>query len=115
MVSTMEGAGRSAAIYQAKRLFRAILHDEERYPNPDAFDPTRYLTPEGVLDRSAPDPTVDAAFGFGRRICVGRHFAMDSLWIAIAYILATLDIQKAVDEAGNVVEPSGEYTPGLIR
>ncbi|GJE97958.1 cytochrome P450 [Phanerochaete sordida] len=90
----------------------AILHDEERYPNPDVFDPTRYLTPDGELNKDMPDP--EPAFGFGRRICPGRYFAMDSMWIAMAHILATLNVEKAVDAAGNVIEPSGEYTSGLL-
>lgn len=91
----------------------AMLHDEERYPNPDLFDPARFLTPDGELDPDAPGPEL-AAFGFGRRICPGRYFAMDSMWIAMAHILATVNIEKAVDDAGNILEPSGEYTSGLI-
>lgn len=93
---------------------RGVLHDKDAYPNPDIFDPTRYLTPSGELDKDSPDPT-EFAFGFGRRICPGRHFAMDSMWITVAYILATLKIEMARDEFGNVLVPSGEYTPGLLR
>ena len=90
-----------------------MLHDEIRYPHPETFDPTRFLTPDGELDRDAPD-SMEAGFGFGRRICAGVHFAMDSVWINMAYILATLDIEKPVDDKGSVVEPSGEYTTGLL-
>lgn len=92
---------------------RAILHDENRYPNPETFDPTRYLTPGGELAKDVPDP-IEAAFGYGRRICVGRYFAMDSLWIAISHLMATVNIEKALDENGRVIEPSGEFTPGLL-
>ncbi|GJE84150.1 cytochrome P450 [Phanerochaete sordida] len=91
----------------------AVLHDETRYPNPDVFDPTRFLTPDGQLDKSAPDPT-EACFGFGRRICAGRYFALDAVWTSIACILSTLDIAKPLDAAGKPVEPSGEYTTGLL-
>ena len=93
---------------------RGILHDDSRYPNPETFDPTRFLDANGQLDPNAPDPT-EASFGFGRRICPGRHFAMESLWITIAYMLATVKLEKPLDETGKVIEPSGEYTPGLIR
>lgn len=95
-------------------LTRAILHDENTYPNAETFDPTRYLTPDGQLDKNAPDPT-ETAFGFGRRRCPGRHLAMESMWIAISYVLATLSVQKAKDASGNVVEPSEEYTSGMLR
>lgn len=45
---------------------RAIFHDENVYPEPDRFNPDRYLTEDGKLDPSVRDP--EAAFGYGRRI-----------------------------------------------
>nr|BAL05171.1 cytochrome P450 [Phanerodontia chrysosporium] len=88
-----------------------ILNDEKRYPHPESFIPERYLTTDGTLDSSAPDPT-EACFGFGRRMCLGRYFAFDSLWIAVASLAAAFHMEKAVDESGSVIEPSGEYTSG---
>ncbi|EKM58563.1 uncharacterized protein PHACADRAFT_207382 [Phanerochaete carnosa HHB-10118-sp] len=90
----------------------AILHDPVRFPDPDTFDPTRWLTPDGQLSQATSDAMV--AFGFGRRICPGRHFAMESIWISMVHILAMYNIAKPVDESGTVVEPSGEYTSGLV-
>ena len=94
-------------------VHRAILHDETKYPNPEVYDPTRYLTSDGKLNPDAPDPM--EGFGFGRRVCPGRHFATESMWITMAYLLATVKLEKPVDEQGNVIEPSGEYTSGLLR
>nr|BAL05107.1 cytochrome P450 [Phanerodontia chrysosporium] len=92
----------------------AVLHDEARYANPDAFDPTRFLTPAGMLDKDAPD-ALEAAFGYGRRVCAGLHFALDSMWVNVACVLATLDIRKPVNEHGVPVEPSMAYTTGLLE
>lgn len=39
---------------------------------------------------------------------------MDTVWINAAYILATMDINRPVDEFGNAIDPSGEYTSGLF-
>lgn len=89
------------------------MHDEERYPDPETFKPTRFLTSDGKLNRDVPDP--DDVFGYSRRVCPGRHFALDMLWLSIASILAVFNVEKSVDESGNVVEPSGEHTSGLVR
>ncbi|KAJ6550242.1 cytochrome P450 [Mycena capillaripes] len=90
----------------------AILHDDEMYPDPKSFKPERFLR-NGKLNPDVRDPET-VAFGFGRRICPGKHLASDSLWLTIASMLATMDIKKAVDEEGKVVEPSYEYTSGLV-
>lgn len=44
-----------------------------------------------------------------RRICPGRFMAYSSVWMAIASILSVFEITKAIDEDGEVVEPSYEY------
>lgn len=47
--------------------YRAILHDSEEYPEPERFNPVRFIK-DGRLNRSVRDPST-LAFGFGRR-CV---------------------------------------------
>ncbi|KAJ7693224.1 cytochrome P450 [Mycena rosella] len=89
----------------------AILHDEEMYPDPHLFKPERFLL-DGKLNPAIQDPET-ATFGFGRRICPGRHMATSSLMITIASILATMNIKKARDKNGEEIEPSHEYFPGL--
>ncbi|KAJ7247317.1 cytochrome P450 [Mycena rebaudengoi] len=89
----------------------AMSHDEVMYPDSFSFKPERFL----LDDKPSPDVSAPTfVFGFGRRICPGRHMAMSSLWISIASILATFDISKAVGEDGKVIEPSYEYEPGII-
>ncbi|KAJ7622234.1 cytochrome P450 [Roridomyces roridus] len=91
----------------------AVLHDENVYPDPYTFRPERFLTEDGKLDPTIPDPT-EVAFGLGRRSCPGRHLAELSIWIAVVSVLAVFDIKKKVGENGEVVEPSYEYTVGVI-
>lgn len=45
----------------------------------------------------------------------GQHMARASIWITVASILATFNIQKATDNAGKTIEPSGKYSSGLVR
>lgn len=85
-----------------------LLHDPQTYSNPSVFDPTRFLEP-----RNEPDPEAHA-FGYGRRVCPGRYLAVDSLFITIVRMLATLKIGKAVDEDGNEMEARYEILPGTL-
>jgi len=90
----------------------ALLHDEDMYPDPDTFKPERFIL-DGKRNPLVLDPEM-VAFGFGRRVCPGRHLASSSVWITVASMLATFNIEKAVDEEGKIVEPSYEYFPGVI-
>jgi cytochrome P450 len=84
----------------------AMLHDEAEYPEPFKFMPERWILKDGQKE---PLNLVKAAFGFGRRICPGKSLAEDSIYIAIITILATLDVQKAVDAHGQLITPPGDY------
>ncbi|RDX54729.1 cytochrome P450 [Lentinus brumalis] len=79
-----------------------MTHDESVYKDPFTFNPERFL---GAAPEH--DPTT-LAFGFGRRVCPGSHLALQSLFINIALVLATM-----------MIEPDGErpevrYTSGII-
>jgi len=89
----------------------AILHDQRDYPEPFEFKPERFLK-DGGLNLNVREPT--ASFGFGRRICPGRHIAISSLYLSIASILSAFKIEHAIDDRGNVIEPSKEYISALI-
>ncbi|KAF4581747.1 hypothetical protein EYR40_002763 [Pleurotus pulmonarius] len=91
----------------------AILHDETTFPEPEKFDPSRFLK-NGVIDTQLKD-RVMATFGFGRRVCPGRYFALDNLWLNLASILSVYTMSKAVDENGQQIEINLEYTADLNR
>ncbi|EJD42933.1 PAH-inducible cytochrome P450 monooxygenase PC-PAH 3 [Auricularia subglabra TFB-10046 SS5] len=94
--------------------FWGILRDENLYNDPDEFEPERYISPDGRLDFSrAPDPRT-IMFGFGRRICPGRHFADDSMWLTVATVLACFNISPAKDDGGKYFVPDGAMRSGLV-
>ncbi|KAF9041392.1 cytochrome P450 [Panaeolus papilionaceus] len=87
----------------------AMCQNEDDYPNPEQFNPERYLK-DGKLDPSMRDPTL-LNFGFGRRICPGMHMGLSMVWMTALSILATYKISKALDEKGKEIEPKVEFVP----
>ncbi|KAF9228600.1 cytochrome P450 [Gyrodon lividus] len=88
----------------------AMNHNEDTYPEPDVFKPERFFVDGEINDEKS---TTSLAFGFGRRICPGRHTADASVWAAMASILSQLNISKAVDEEGNEIDFSPKSTYGV--
>ncbi|KAN0091298.1 Cytochrome P450 [Tylopilus felleus] len=87
-----------------------LAHDELTYPEPFKFKPERFIEEDGTLTES----DFPFGFGFGRRICPGEHVADASLWIAIAWMLATFEFLKAQDDHGNEIDISPQFTAGSI-
>ncbi|THU99673.1 cytochrome P450 [Dendrothele bispora CBS 962.96] len=69
----------------------AMTHDESQFGKPDQFIPERHLNKKNNINSIL-------AYGFGRRVCVGRYMANDTIWITIASILATKNISSLPNE-----------------
>ncbi|KAJ2919015.1 hypothetical protein MD484_g1443, partial [Candolleomyces efflorescens] len=80
----------------------AFMHDPEVFENPMEFKPERYLK-DGQFNPNVLDPEV-AAFGYGRRICPGRHLSNDAIFLLAASLLAVFDVTPAKDESGKPVK-----------
>lgn len=92
----------------------SILRDESLYPSPTVFDPDRFGPDVDPQLRKQRDPR-NFIFGFGRRRCPGVDLVEQSVWQLIAVMIAALDITKAHDESGNVIEPIPMYNNALFR
>ncbi|KAF5369133.1 hypothetical protein D9757_011080 [Collybiopsis confluens] len=92
--------------FSSNNVIRAMNRDPSLYEDPDKFSPERHLNaPAG------PFTNINNihAFGFGRRICVGRYMADNTVWLAIASILATLVLSTAKDSEGKEIDIPGEF------
>jgi len=85
----------------------AMMHDERVYAEPDRFWPERYLPRE---EGGNGEPYPVGNFGFGRRICVGRNLAENSLLMVLATMLATVDIGWPLGRDGKPEEFEPEWS-----
>ncbi|TBU61428.1 cytochrome P450 [Dichomitus squalens] len=81
----------------------AMCPDEADYPGPERFYPERWLR-DGILNPDVRDP-LNFAFGFGRRICPGLHFADAGLFIIFASVLHVVRIGPPVNDDGACIVP----------
>lgn len=84
----------------------AISRDASVYPNPDEFDPQRWLNSDGTIREDLKFPS----FGFGRRVCPGRHIADRSIFINLALLLWSF---KITEDPKNPIDQSG-FVDGVI-
>lgn len=78
----------------------ALTRNEDKYPDPESFQPERFLNLDGTLN----DDTASYVFGSGRRICPGIYLADNVVWLMMVNVLATCNISKARDdETGNEI------------
>jgi cytochrome P450 family 9 len=67
----------------------ALHRDPKYYPQPDKFDPERFLN--GHVDNSVYMP-----FGMGPRICIANRFALMEIKVMMFYLLWRCDIEPDV-------------------
>lgn len=91
-------------------IYRAIHMDPGMYPEPDRFNPRRFIDSSFPTARAVQGVEYGAsrghwAFGFGRRACPGQHIGEFSLFILTARLLWAFNFKKYVDAEGRVQEP----------
>lgn len=100
--------GRLEISFTRNAWCRFMLSDPVTYPDPDVFNPERFL---GEVRQ--PDPR-KMCFGWGRRVCSGQRLVESIIFIYIATALATLDISRCVENGVECV-PKYEFKEGMIR
>ncbi|KAK7692340.1 hypothetical protein QCA50_003965 [Cerrena zonata] len=91
----------------------SICHDPIAYPEPERFNPGRFIK-DGRLDPDVRNP-LDFTFGFGRRLCPGRWLSGGSLFMTIASVLHTLNINPIIGPDGKAFDPFSESVSNAIK
>ena len=77
-------------------IMRRDSVSERHVAHAKAFEPERWLTPEGAAAAANPAKRISMPFGAGPRICPGRYLALLEMKMAMAALLANFEIE-AVD------------------
>ncbi|THH09320.1 hypothetical protein EW146_g8712, partial [Bondarzewia mesenterica] len=96
-----------------------ILRDSNIYPDPDNFNPERFLdgsrNNNGLSRARQRDPRA-FVFGFGWRRCPATHLVESSVWLLIATLIAAFDISKVTHpNSPHPVEPKVTYENCAFR
>lgn len=92
-----------------------VIHrDPDLWPNPEGFDPRRFLDPPAERPRQAFMP-----FGAGRRICVGNGFALMEGVLLMAMIVQRFELDlrsgaRVTPEIAITLRPEGSL-PMVLR
>jgi cytochrome P450 len=85
-------------------LMRPPATDARHFPDPQSFDPARWLPDEKRAQSATSNKRVAMPFGAGPRLCPGRYLAMLEMKMVIAMVLASFDIESVATRNGREVE-----------
>jgi cytochrome P450 len=76
----------------------AFHHNEREFPDPDRFNPSRFLDTED--SRPFPGEKRYMTFGWGRRSCAGQALAEQGTNLSVARLIWAYKVEAEVDERG---------------
>ncbi|CAN1273719.1 Cytochrome P450 82A4 [Linum perenne] len=87
-----------------------IQRDPQVWPNPDEFQPERFLTTHKNVDVKGQNFEL-IPFGSGRRMCPGLNFALQVMHLTVATLLHGFDFSRASKEPVDMTESIGLTNP----
>jgi cytochrome P450 len=74
----------------------AIHHHDREFPEPDRFNPKRFLDSSDA--RPFPGEKGYMTFGWGRRSCAGQYLAEQGTYLSVARLVWGFRVEPAIDE-----------------
>lgn len=84
--------------------------DESQCPNPQAFEPRRWLGDGGEQSAAAALRRVAMPFGAGPRLCPGRYLALLEIKLAMSMLLRRFEIKELSTPGGGEAEEIMAFT-----
>ena len=95
-----------------------MSRNPEKYPQPDAYNPERWVDPRypTYAEPLSRFPTICyySQFGFGRRVCQGQEVAEADLFVGIGAMAWAFDLKKASNPTSGVEIPISEMDYGEL-
>ncbi|XP_069762189.1 25-hydroxyvitamin D-1 alpha hydroxylase, mitochondrial [Narcine bancroftii] len=76
----------------------ATSRDKDIFPNPECFQPLRWLHKDDTFH-----PYASIPFGFGKRSCIGRRIAELEVYLALARIMTHFEVRQEIE--GSIIKP----------
>ncbi|OIW32570.1 putative cytochrome P450 oxidoreductase [Coniochaeta ligniaria NRRL 30616] len=102
----------------------SLHHDPKQYPQPEEFNPDRYLNHPKLANEYAVSPDYNNrddclhhyGYGAGRRMCPGLHLAERNMWRIVAKLIWAFDITEPIDDkTGNSIPLDEEaFTSAIL-
>lgn len=78
----------------------SVNHDPVKWPNPEDFDPTRFLDQDGFINKDLANSVM--VFSMGKRRCIGEEISKTQLFLFISILAHQCNFKANPDEPANM-------------
>jgi cytochrome P450 len=88
--------------------------DERYFPDPEKFDPDRWLADTSRAPNAKSTTRVSMPFGAGPRLCPGRYLALLEMKMAMAMLLGSFSLERVGTHDGKPAREMFAFAMGPV-